>query len=86
MIEVRLYGALRRFAANPSVTTESIAWVPWEEGDTVEAVLRRLGMDPDQEVGNIFVNGRYSYTARQMKVQDGDRLGVFPRNMRLLYV
>ena len=86
MIDVRLYGSLRRFSENPAVTDESVAWAPAEPGDTVAMVLRRLGIDPEQEVGNIFVNGRYSFTARQIAVQDGDRLGVFPRNMSLLYV
>lgn len=86
MIEIRLYGSLRRFARDSAVTAESIAWVPAEPGDTVAAVLRRLGIDPEGEVGNIFVNGRYSFTARQRAVEDGDRLGVFPRNMSLLYV
>jgi len=86
MIEVRLYGSLRRFAENPAVTAESIAWIPAEPGDTVAAVLRRLGIDPEQEVGTVFVNGCYASTALQRAVQDGDRLGVFPRNMSLLYV
>ncbi len=85
-IEVRLYGSLRRFAEDSAVTAESIARVPAEPGDTVAAVLRRLGIDPEREVGNIFVNGRYSFTARQKVVKDGDRLGVFPRDMALLYV
>lgn len=85
MVEVRLYGSLRRFAEDAAASTESIAHVPWREGDTVEAVLRRLGIDPDREVSNIFVNGRYHYGARQLKVADGVRLGVFPRNMSLLY-
>jgi len=86
MIEVRLYGSLRRFAENPAVTAESIAWVPAEPGDTVADVLRRLGIDAEQEVGQVFVNGRYFYEARERPVRDGDRLGVFPRNMAMLYV
>lgn len=85
-VEVRLYGALRRFAENPAVTAESLAWVPAGSGDTVADVLRRLGIDPEQEVGQVFVNGRYFYEARGMPVRDGDRLGVFPKNMAMLYV
>ena len=46
MVEVRLYGRLRRFAQDPRVTADSIAWVPLEEQATVEEVLRRLGIDP----------------------------------------
>ncbi len=85
MIEVRLYGNLRRFAENREAMAESIAWVPWHPEDTVETVLKRVGIDPDREVSNIFVNGRYSYLARQIQVNDGDRLGVFPKNMGMLY-
>jgi molybdopterin converting factor small subunit len=86
MIEIRLFGSLRRFAENPSVTAKSIAWATAEPGDTVADVLRRLGIDPEQEVGQVFVNGRYFYRAREMSVRDGDRLGIFPRNMAMLYV
>jgi len=85
MIDVRLFGSLRRFAKQSSVTAESIARVTAEPGDTVADVLRRLGIDPEQEVSNIFVNGRYAYKAREIRVQDGDRLGVFPKNMAMLY-
>ncbi|MDR7464867.1 MAG: MoaD/ThiS family protein [Armatimonadota bacterium] len=85
LVEVRLYGRLRRFAEDPRVTTESIARVPVEEETTVEQVLRRLGIDPDAEVSNIFVNGRYSPEARKLVVRGGDRVGVFPRDMAMLY-
>jgi molybdopterin converting factor small subunit len=84
MIEVHLYGHLRRFAANAAVNTESIAQVAWHKGDTVADVLTRLGVDHAQ-VSNIFINGTYHYRAREMRLNDGDRLGIFPRNMCLLY-
>jgi len=84
VIEVRLYGDLRRFAENPAVNAESMARVEWRQGDTVATILARLGIDHVQ-VSNIFINGTYHYRAREMRVKDGDRLGVFPRNMSLLY-
>ena len=86
MVEIRLFGNLRRFAENPAVTAESIVRVTTRPGDTVADVLQRLGIDPEQEVGNIFVNGRYHYTAREMSAQGIERLGVFPKNMAMLYV
>ncbi len=85
MVEVRLYGRLRRFAENQAPDAESIAWVIWQSGDTVEIVLNRLGIDPTGEVSNIFVNGLYHHKARELQVNDGDRLGVFPKNMAALY-
>jgi molybdopterin converting factor small subunit len=86
VVEVHLFGQLRRAARDPSPFGESIAWVRWQEGDTVGSVLRRLGIDPDAEVSNIFINGRYTYAAIGREVMEGDRLGVFPKNMGLLYV
>jgi len=85
MVEVRLYGRLRRFAQNPEVTAESIAWVSVEGEVKVEEVLRRLGIDPEKEVSNIFINGRYYYDARERTVRSGDRVGVFPKDMAMLY-
>ncbi len=85
MIEIHLYGKLRRFAENPAPDAESIARVEWERGNTVADILERLGVPVEKEVSNIFINGTYHYRARSMRVRDGDRLGVFPRNMSLLY-
>ena len=51
--------------------------------DTIEDIIRRIG-SPNEEIGsNIFLNGEYS--ALKRRVRDGDRLGVFPDNMQLLY-
>lgn len=51
--------------------------------DRVEDIIHRIGI-PLNEVGsNTFLNGEYSGLRR--KVQDGDRLGIFPDDMQLLY-
>ena len=86
MVEARLFGSLRRFAPEPAVIGESIVRVPFVPGETVEAVLIRLGVDPSLQVSNVFVNGRYHFHALGMPASDGDRLGVFPKNMGMLYV
>ena len=83
MIEIHLYGKLRRFARDQDPTDSSIIHVPVQEGDTIQGVLERLGV-PMEEVGsNIFLNWQYSAPTR--KVKDGDRLAVFPDDMQLLY-
>lgn len=83
MIEVHLYGKLRRFTDNQDPTCDSIIYIPVEEGDTIEDIIRRISI-PREELGsNIFLNGEYSALGR--RVQDGDRLGVFPDDMQLLY-
>lgn len=83
MTEVHLYGKLRRFTDNQDPTRDSIIFIPAEEGDTIEDIIRRISI-PHEELGsNIFLNGEYSTLGR--KIKDGDRLGVFPDNMQLLY-
>jgi len=83
MIEIHMYGKLRRFAREQEPTGYSIVCAPVKDGDTIQSVLERLGV-PLKEVGsNIFLNWQYSALTR--KVQDGDRLAVFPDDMQLLY-
>ena len=83
MVEVHLYGKLRRFTDNLDPARDSIVHVPVKKGDTIEDIVRHIGI-PFEELGsNIFLNGEYS--ALERKVNDGDRLGIFPDNMQLLY-
>ncbi len=83
MIEVHLYGKLRRFTDNPDPSRDSIANVSVKNGDSILTIAQRIGI-PLEELGtNIFLNGEYS--ALERKVGDGDRLGIFPDDMKLLY-
>ncbi|MBA7626217.1 hypothetical protein ES703_33661 [subsurface metagenome] len=83
MIEVRLYGKLRRFTDNQDSSRDSIIYVPVEEGATINDIVKRIGITHEELGSNIFLNGEYS--ALDRKVKDGDRLGIFPHNMSLLY-
>jgi molybdopterin converting factor small subunit len=83
MIEVHLYGKLRRFTDNQDPSRDSIIYVPVKDGNTIDDITRHIGI-PHEDLGsNIFLNGEYS--ALERKVKDGDRLGIFPREMQLLY-
>ena len=83
MIEIHLYGKLRRFAENADPTSESVLCVHFVDGDTVASIVTRVKI-PQEELGsNIFVNGRYG--DRSSTLQDGDRIGLFPDDMQLLY-
>jgi len=83
MTHVHLYGKLRRFAEDQDARSDSIVSVPWRAGDTAEAIVERLGI-PIEELGsNLFLNGRYAVL--ESPVADGDRLGLFPDDMQLLY-
>jgi len=83
MIDIHLYGKLRQFADDQATTAQSIALVSWQPGDTVGEIVARLGI-PQTDLGsNVFLNGRYANL--ESPVQDGDRLGLFPDDMQLLY-
>jgi hypothetical protein len=84
MIEVYLYGKLRRFTDNQDPSRDSIVHVPTEDGDTIEDIVRRIGI-PFEELGsNIFLNGRLF--PLEMKAKVGDRLGIFPDDMQMIIV
>ena len=83
MITVHLYGKLRRFAEKSDPAADSIVSLPAVPGERIEGILKRIGI-PEEELGsNIFLNGEYSGLTREVK--PGDRLGVFPDDMQLLY-
>jgi molybdopterin converting factor small subunit len=83
MIEIHLYGKLRRFADKQDPTSDSVLHLPVEEGETIEDIVRRIGISNEELGRNIFLNGQLSALSR--KVKDSDRLGLFPWDMSLLY-
>ena len=84
MIEVHLYGKLRRFTDNLDPSRDSIVHIATENGDSIADIIQRIGI-PGNEVGtNIFLNGEYSPQSR--KISNGDRLGVFPDDMQMILV
>jgi hypothetical protein len=82
MIELHLYGKLRRFTSEHSAAGESVLSVACQDGDSIGEILTRLGV-PHEETSNIFVNGELC--ALSKAVRDGQRVGVFPDDMALLY-
>ncbi len=56
MIEVRLFGELRRYTGTANASSGTVLHLPASEGDTVGRVLARLGITME-EVSNIFLNG-----------------------------
>jgi hypothetical protein len=81
-VEVELFGAL---AARLGATTAFRPMrrdVPVGADDRIEHVLAALGVRAD-EVSHLFLNGQYSALTRP--VRPGDRLGIFGRDMKLLY-
>ena len=83
MIEIHLYGKLRRFSEQKSPLRESIVYVDARDDDTIRSVVERMGIPLDELGRNIFLNGEYSGLKRPVK--DNDRVGIFPDDMTLLY-
>jgi len=57
MIEIHLYGKLRRFAKDSSPVRESVIRIESQPDETVESLLTRVGISID-EVYTIFYNSR----------------------------
>jgi len=81
-INVYLYGKLRGLATHRTSQGEHIAYVPCWEGDRIRDIVARLNLKPD-ELSHLFLNGVYSGPA--CRVKPGDRLGLFAKDMHLLY-
>ena len=65
MIELHLYGDLRRYTQRKTAGDQSVVQLPIGSGETVGSVLREVGIDPT-EVGQIFLNGRLLNTRCSM--------------------
>jgi hypothetical protein len=83
MMEIHLYGKLRRFCEDQAANADSILRVPHASGDTVSSVVARLGIPLDELGSNLFIDGHYANL--ESPVPDGARLGLFPDDMQLLY-
>lgn len=57
MIEVRLFGDLRCYAAGSTSGPGTVVYLPADEGETLGRVLVRMGIEPEK-VSNVFINGR----------------------------
>jgi hypothetical protein len=110
VIEVHLYGKLRRYAPASRASDQSVVEMELRPDETVATVLERVGIRAD-DVYHIFLNGEILSTGNSMAlwlryqqavgglvgkpataealstdVHDGDRLGLFARDMALLVV
>ena len=102
MVDVHLYGKLRRYAVDSRPDRESVVSLEPQPDETVGTTLERLGIPP-AEVCHVFLNGALLSTRNSMApwlnyrqvsegkgldtpVRVGDRLGLFARDMALLVV
>ncbi len=84
-ILIKLYGNLREKVKD---TDLEIGFpitlnVEGNEIDTVLDILDKFNIE-DNEISHIFVNGKYCGPGKE--VRDGDRVGLFPKKMALMFV
>ena len=82
MIELHLYGKLRRFTPQQEIQGESVVMVPCQPGDCVGDVLTRLGV-PHAETSNIFVAGELCALSKHVRGRPARRR--LPDDMALPY-
>jgi hypothetical protein len=83
MIEVHLYGKLRRFADQRDPRGASVVRLDVPAGASIRDLAAEIGI-PSEELGaNVFLDGRYA--SLDAPVGAALRLGLFPDDMQLLY-
>ncbi|MHA1195845.1 MAG: MoaD/ThiS family protein [Promethearchaeota archaeon] len=83
-IQVKLFGDLRSKVKEKPIEGALPTRISLDESgiERVSDILSKLSIE-ESEVSHIFVNGIYS--GKNKKVRDGDRVGLFPKRMALLY-
>ncbi len=65
MVEIHLYGKLRRFVPSPRPDKENLLRAEIAAGETVGSLLGRLGI-PTEEVYHVFLNRKLLATRNRM--------------------
>lgn len=84
-ISVKLYGELRERFSYKKVDAgiPNTLEIEVHEFRTVLDILKQLSID-ENEISHIFVNGIFSGAGKMVK--DGDRIGIFPKRMGLMFM
>ena len=84
-IILKLYGDLRE--KGPPLVDEhgipSTLSLKVNNFKTILDILKQFNIEP-LEISHIFVNGRYCNPS--MEIKDGDRIGLFPKRMGLIFL
>ncbi|MFX1451941.1 MAG: MoaD/ThiS family protein [Promethearchaeota archaeon] len=84
-LQVKLYGDLKKKVKHKKVDVGAPTTlnIKDESIEIVTDILKKLGIR-ESEISHIFVNGKYSKLGR--KVKNGDRIGLFPKRMALIFL
>ncbi|MFX0140220.1 MAG: MoaD/ThiS family protein [Candidatus Hodarchaeota archaeon] len=85
VIVIKLYGDLREKSPrlNGDNGAPSTLHIKTDEIKTVFDILNKFRINQDQ-ISHIFVNSKYCGPGKEIK--DGDRVGLFPKRMGLMFV
>jgi molybdopterin converting factor small subunit len=83
-LKVKLYGTLKEKVKSSVLSGEDSERLSVNGKETfrVSDALDVLGIS-ESEISHIFVNNRYCGIAKEVK--DGDRIGLFPKNMAIMF-
>lgn len=81
MIEIRIYGRLRSLVPGSKASENTVLEKEAKPDETFEDLLERLDLNSSQ-IGDCFINGTLARVSDP--IEDGDRVGLFPFNMRLI--
>lgn len=84
-ITIKLFGDLREKLTHlkDDVGHPSALSIEIDEMKTVLDILKKFSI-VQEEISHIFVNNIYSSPKKEIK--DGDRIGIFPKRMGLIFV
>ena len=82
---IKLYGRLREHLKELNFEKGLPATYSIEDNSVhyIYDILEKYGIN-ENELSHTFVNGKYCGIGKE--VRDGDRVGLFPKNMALLFV
>lgn len=81
MISIRLYGRLRSLVSGSKANENTVLEKEVKPGETFGDLLLKLDLDAS-EIGDCFINGKLARLSDP--IEDGDRIGLFPFNMKLI--
>ncbi|MBY9010518.1 MAG: MoaD/ThiS family protein [Candidatus Lokiarchaeota archaeon] len=84
VILVKIFGELRKKIEGFNISGSLPLTMQIQSNgiETIADILNKFTIEKE-ETSHLFVNGTYS--GFNKKVKDGDRVGLFPKNMSLLY-
>jgi len=103
MVEIHLYGKLRRYADEYQPSRDTVIFLEPKAGETLGSLLEQLDL-PVDEINHIFMNAKllatrnrkapfYGYPQMRSELSgwdldvalgDGDRIGLFGKDMAVL--